>query len=91
MRRAGDGDPRHPDLTVRQRDIVCFCTEHIERNGYPPTLREIGAAVGLKTPSSVSYQIKQLQKRGYLCHDPGPAPHDHAAPPEKSGRAPGLA
>jgi repressor LexA len=85
MRRAGDGDPRHPDLTVRQRDIVCFCTEHIERNGYPPTLREIGAAVGLKTPSSVSYQIKQLQKRGYLCHDPGrprtttPRPQKRAA------------
>jgi repressor LexA len=71
MIRAGDGDRQHPGLTGRQRDIVCFCTDHIERIGYPPTLREIGAAVGLKSTAGVSYQVKQLQRRGYLSYDPG--------------------
>jgi repressor LexA len=71
MRRDGDGDPRHPGLTGRQRDIVRFCTDHIERNGYSPTLREIGAAVGLKSTAGVSYQVKQLERRGYLSYDPG--------------------
>lgn len=48
--------PHRPDLTQRQRDIVRFCKDYIERNGYAPSMREIGAAVGLKSTSSVSYQ-----------------------------------
>jgi repressor LexA len=71
MERAGDDDPRYPGLTGRQRDIVRFCTDHIERNGYSPTLREIAAAVGLKSASSVSYQVQQLQRKGHLSHGLG--------------------
>ena len=66
MARAGDADPQHPGLTRRQRDIVCFCRDHYQRHGYPPTLREIGAAVGLKSTSSVDYQVRELQRKGYL-------------------------
>lgn len=71
MARAGDADPLHPDLTRRQRDIVCFCGDHYQRHGYPPTLREIGAAVGLKSTSSVDYQVRELQRKGYLSRDLG--------------------
>jgi repressor LexA len=69
--RAYDHDPRYPGLTGRQRDIVCFCTDHIERNGYPPTLREIGTAVGLRSPSGVAYQVKELKRKGYLSSGSG--------------------
>jgi repressor LexA len=71
MWRAGDADPQYPGLTRRQRDIVCFCTDHYQRHGYPPTLREIGTAVGLKSTSSVDYQVRELQRKGYLSRDVG--------------------
>ncbi|MFA5890972.1 MAG: transcriptional repressor LexA [Actinomycetota bacterium] len=58
------------DLTKRQRAIVDFImTTHRER-GYPPTVREIGDAVGLQSPSSVHAQISTLVERGYLRKDP---------------------
>jgi hypothetical protein len=71
MGQAGDGGPPHPGLTRRQRDIVCFCTDNYQRHGYPPTLREIGAAVGLKSTSSVDYQVRELQRKGYLSRPGG--------------------
>ena len=64
-------DSRGPGLTRRQRDIVRFCEDYIERNIYSPTLREIGEAVELKSTSSVSYQVRQLQLKGRLSHDVG--------------------
>jgi repressor LexA len=42
----------------------------VERHGYPPSVREIGEAVGLVSPSSVAYQLKELEKKGYLRRDP---------------------
>jgi repressor LexA len=71
MGHTGDGGPQYPGLTRRQRDIVSFCTDHYEHHGYPATLREIGAAVGLKSPSSVDYQVRELQRKGYLSRDLG--------------------
>jgi repressor LexA len=71
MRCASDGNAQHPGLTRRQQEIVWFCADHMERNGYPPTLREIGTAVGLKSPSSVSYQVKELQRKGHMSRDQG--------------------
>jgi repressor LexA len=59
-----------PDLTSRQRRILDFIRETVERRGYPPTVREIGEAVGLVSPSSVAYQMGVLQKKGYLRKDP---------------------
>ena len=58
------------DLTVRQRRILEFIRGAVERNGYPPSVREIGEAVGLVSPSSVAYQLKELERKGYLRRDP---------------------
>jgi repressor LexA len=58
------------DLTPRQRRILDFIRDTVERRGYPPTVREIGEAVGLVSPSSVAYQMGVLQKKGYLRKDP---------------------
>jgi repressor LexA len=44
--------------------------ESVERRGYPPTVREIGEAVGLTSTSSVSHQLAMLQKKGFLRRDP---------------------
>ena len=58
------------DLTARQRDILEFIRDWVERYGYPPSVREIGEAVGLVSPSSVAYQLKELERKGYLRRDP---------------------
>jgi repressor LexA len=58
------------DLTTRQRDILDFIREWVESHGYPPSVREIGEAVGLVSPSSVAYQLKELERKGYLRRDP---------------------
>jgi repressor LexA len=58
------------DLTERQQRILDFIRETVERRGYPPTVREIGEAVGLVSPSSVAYQMGVLQRKGYLRKDP---------------------
>jgi repressor LexA len=42
----------------------------VDGHGYPPTVREIGEAVGLVSPSSVAYQLKELERKGYLRRDP---------------------
>jgi|SwirhisoilCB2_FD_contig_101_441254_length_717_multi_2_in_0_out_0_1 repressor LexA len=60
-----------PGLTRRQRDIIRFFEDFIKGNSYAPTLREIGAAVGLKSTSSVSYQVQKLRKMGHLSRDFG--------------------
>ena len=57
------------DLTWRQRKIKKFYEDFIGRNGYAPTLREIGEGVGLKSNSSVSYQVRGLREKGYLKGD----------------------
>ncbi|HLU46133.1 MAG TPA: transcriptional repressor LexA [Natronosporangium sp.] len=58
------------DLTPRQRRILEFLREWADQHGYPPSVREIGEAVGLVSPSSVAYQLKALERKGYLRRDP---------------------
>jgi repressor LexA len=58
------------DLTARQQRILEFIRSWVERYGYPPSVREIGEAVGLVSPSSVAYQLKVLEGKGYLRRDP---------------------
>jgi repressor LexA len=58
------------DLTARQRRILEFIRDWGERYGYPPSVREIGEAVGLVSPSSVAYQLKALETKGFLRRDP---------------------
>jgi repressor LexA len=57
-------------LTARQHRILETITAAIERHGYPPTMREIGDAVGLTSPSSVSHQLQALERKGFLRRDP---------------------
>jgi repressor LexA len=58
------------ELTKRQQAILDFIIQIHERRGYPPTVREIGDAVGLQSPSSVHAQLATLAERGYLRKDP---------------------
>jgi repressor LexA len=57
-------------LTVRQRKVLQVIRESIATRGYPPSVREIGEKVGLKSPSSVAYQLDALQRKGLLRKDP---------------------
>jgi repressor LexA len=58
------------ELTDRQREILSFIAEHVTEKGYPPSVREIGEAVGLSSPSTVHAHLRTLQERGYLRTDP---------------------
>lgn len=60
----GDG------LTARQRLILETVRASVEQRGYPPSMREIGDAVGLTSPSSVKHQLTALERKGYLRRDP---------------------
>ena len=66
VRELPDGAPDASGLTTRQRMILDCIREAVEVNGYPPTVREIGEVVGLHSTSSVAYQLKQLQEKGFL-------------------------
>lgn len=66
-------DPNGPadrSLTPRRRRIVQVIDESVQRNGYSPSLREIGAAVGLASTGSVSYQLSVLQEQGLVSREP---------------------
>lgn len=55
-----------PRTSTKQAEILQYVTEFIAENGYSPTVREIGAAVGLRSTASVKYQLDQLQAKGAL-------------------------
>jgi repressor LexA len=57
-------------VTDRQRAILEYVREYIEQHGYPPTVREIGEAVGLRSPSTVHAHLAQLERAGLLRRDP---------------------
>jgi repressor LexA len=59
-----------PVLTERQRQIFEFLTGYVDRHGYPPTVREIGEAVGLASPSTVHAHLANLERAGLLRRDP---------------------
>ena len=58
------------DITPRQRRILDFIRTTVHERGYPPTVREIGEAVGLTSSSSVHAQLSNLQRMGALTRDP---------------------
>ena len=60
-----------PTLTARQLRILAVIEQSVRTRGYPPTVREIGAAVGLVSPSSVSYQLGVLERHGLIRRQPG--------------------
>ena len=57
-------------LTARQQEIWQFLVEYVDRHGYPPTVREIGEAVGLASPSTVHAHLANLERAGLLRRDP---------------------
>jgi repressor LexA len=60
-----------PGLTPQRRKIIRVIEESLQGRGYPPSLREIGQAVGLASTSSVSYQMSVLEATGYLSRETG--------------------
>ncbi|MEU0505755.1 transcriptional repressor LexA [Nocardia sp. NPDC004278] len=58
------------DLTVRQRKVLEVIRTSVSERGYPPSIREIGDAVGLTSTSSVAHQLRSLERKGYLRRDP---------------------
>src|SRR5712691_8673883 len=57
-------------LTGRQQEIWDFLVDYVDRHGYPPTVREIGGAVGLASPSTVHAHLGNLERAGLLRRDP---------------------
>jgi repressor LexA len=88
-------DPGRGDgLTPRQHKVLETIRDSVERRGYPPSMREIGDAAGLASPSSVSHQLMALERKGYLRRDPNrpraievisPRPADAASPAPRLG------
>jgi repressor LexA len=76
-------------LSARQEEMLRFIRDAVNQHGYPPSIREIGEAVGLSSTSSVSYQLGALKKKGYLQRRSGrprttellPAPPGDGPPP----------
>ncbi|MBO0769802.1 MAG: helix-turn-helix domain-containing protein, partial [Solirubrobacterales bacterium] len=58
------------DLTKRQQEIFDYIQSYAEENGYPPTVRDIGKAVGLASSSTVHAHLANLEKLGLLRRDP---------------------
>jgi repressor LexA len=69
--RAFPDPPADPvGLTPRQRKVLEVIRDWVDRFGYPPSVREIGDAVGLTSTSSVHHQLRTLERKGYLRRDP---------------------
>ena len=58
------------ELTGRQQEIWNYLVEYVDGHGYPPTVREIGSAVGLASPSTVHAHLANLERAGLLRRDP---------------------
>jgi repressor LexA len=82
-----DGPPDATGLTPRQRKVLEVIRDSVVRRGYPPSMREIGEAVGLTSTSSVAHQLTTLERKGFLRRDanrpravevrvPSPVPDD---------------
>lgn len=67
---SADSKPDLSKLSSRQRRILEVINDAILLRGYPPSIREIGDAAGLQSTSSVAYQLKQLEEKGFLRRDP---------------------
>ena len=70
VRTLPDGPADGDGLTHRQRRVLEVIRDSVERRGYPPSMREIGEAVGLTSPSSVAHQLATLERKGFLRRDP---------------------
>ncbi|HUW77517.1 MAG TPA: transcriptional repressor LexA [Candidatus Nanopelagicaceae bacterium] len=64
-----DGPENAEGLTPRQLRILTVIKEAVQLNGYPPSMREIGKAAGLASPSSVRHQLTNLEQKGWIRRD----------------------
>lgn len=62
--------PDFEALTPRQKSVLLHIHDTVKDRGYPPSIREIGDAVGLQSTSSVAHQLRTLEKKGFLTRDP---------------------
>jgi repressor LexA len=102
MQRPDSTGPNDPKMTGRRRRIVQVIDDSVRRNGYAPSMREIAAATGLASTSSVSYQLSVLEEQGLVSrerrrartakvqprNEPSVQRHDGPGP-EQSGKADG--
>ncbi|MEO8107323.1 MAG: transcriptional repressor LexA [Actinomycetes bacterium] len=65
-----DGPVADDGLTQRQRLVLEYIHRSVSERGYPPSMREIGDAVGLTSPSSVKHQLASLERKGFIRRDP---------------------
>ena len=70
VRELPDGPPDAHGLTPRQRRVLAVIRDCVERQGYPPSMREIGVSVGLTSSSSVAHQLRVLESKGFIRRDP---------------------
>jgi repressor LexA len=70
VERPYDGGMADKQITARQREILEFIASQLRDRGYPPSVREIGEAVGLTSPSTVHSHLNTLTRLGYLRRDP---------------------
>ena len=75
-------------LSSREEQVLQVVRAGVARHGYPPSIREIGDAVGLRSTSSVAYHLKALQKTAYLHRDPGRPRTVELLPPDPFSEAP---
>ena len=77
-------------LTPRQRKVLEVIRDWVDRFGYPPSVREIGDAVGLTSTSSVHHQLRTLERKGYLRRDPNRTRAVDVRPPESDADGDGT-
>lgn len=83
--------PEQQALTRRQEAILLVITDGIRRRGYPPSIREIGDAVGLASTSSVAHQLNQLEDLGRIRRTPGQCRTIELVPPAPASAGAGAA
>jgi repressor LexA len=86
VREIPDGPPDASGLTARQRKVLEVIRASVDRRGYPPSMREIGEAVGLTSTSSVAHQLTALERKGFLRRDPNRPRAVDVRPPERPPR-----
>ncbi|RMI28629.1 transcriptional repressor LexA [Nocardia stercoris] len=88
----GESPGTAADLTARQRKVLEVIRTSVSDRGYPPSIREIGDAVGLTSTSSVAHQLRALERKGFLRRDPNrPRAVDVRGLDETAVRATGTA
>jgi repressor LexA len=87
IRSRGDApaDERTSELTRRQRLVLETINDIVAVRGYPPSMREIGDAVGLTSSSSVAHQLQTLERKGFLRRDPRRPRAMEVVMPEEDG------